>query len=181
MTAFIRLLLGLASPPMPHLMLPPRRTHCRTLPIPTTVTTLGVSFGSGGQPRTVIPRQLGKTTSLRSTLGVSQATLHATEEEASTARERLAESDAMVVGKMDSKNIFTLISTVFILIVLLFLRSPVLTVQLESLQLAANVTTATINAWGPLTNAYLHNIPANVQEIALHGIRHGASVALAAV
>ena len=54
-------------------------------------------------------------------LGVSQAALHAAEEEGSTARARLAESDAMVAGKMDSENIFTFIFTVFILIVPLFL------------------------------------------------------------
>ena len=35
-------------------------------------------------------------------LGVSQAALHAAEEEASTVRARLAESDAMVAGKMNS-------------------------------------------------------------------------------
>ena len=54
-------------------------------------------------------------------LGVSQAALHAAEGEASTARAWLAESDAMVAGKMDSKNTFILISTVLILIALLFL------------------------------------------------------------
>jgi len=36
-----------------------------------------------------------------------------------------------------------------------------------------------VNARGPLTNARLHDVPARVQEIALHGVRHGASVALA--
>ena len=54
-------------------------------------------------------------------LGVSQAALHATEEEASAARARLAKSDAMVVGKMNSRNALILISNVFILIALLFL------------------------------------------------------------
>ena len=54
-------------------------------------------------------------------LGVSQAALHTAKEEASTARARLAESDAMVAGKMNSRNAFTLISTVFIFIALLFL------------------------------------------------------------
>ena len=54
-------------------------------------------------------------------LGASQATLHATEEEASAAQARLAESDAMVAGKMDSRNTFILISTVFILIAFLLL------------------------------------------------------------
>ena len=69
MTTFIHFLLGPTSPPMLHLMPPPRRTHHRTPPIPTTAMTLGVSFGSGGQPRTVIPRQLRKMASLRSTSG----------------------------------------------------------------------------------------------------------------
>ena len=54
-------------------------------------------------------------------LGVSQAAFHAAEEEASTVRAWLAESDAMVAGKMNSRNASTLISTTFILIVFLFL------------------------------------------------------------
>ena len=37
-------------------------------------------------------------------LGVSQAALHAAEEEASAVRAWLAESDAMVVGKINSRN-----------------------------------------------------------------------------
>jgi len=53
--------------------------------------------------------------------------------------------------------------------------------QLESLQLVVNVATDAVNARGPLINARLHDVLARVQEIALHGIRHGASVALAAV
>jgi len=54
-------------------------------------------------------------------LEVSQAALHAAEEEASVVWAQLAESDAMVAGKMNSMNAFTLISIVFILIVFLFL------------------------------------------------------------
>ena len=54
-------------------------------------------------------------------LRVSQAALHAAEEEASAAQAWLAKSDAMVAGKMDSKNAFILISTIFISIALLFL------------------------------------------------------------
>ena len=38
-------------------------------------------------------------------LGVSQATLHVAEEEASAVRARLAESDATVAGKINSRNI----------------------------------------------------------------------------
>ena len=54
-------------------------------------------------------------------LEVSQATLLATEEETNTARAWLAESDAMVVGKMDSKKTSVLIFSTFVLTVSLFL------------------------------------------------------------
>ena len=37
-------------------------------------------------------------------LEVAQATLHAAEEEASAVQARLAESDAMVAGKINSRN-----------------------------------------------------------------------------
>jgi len=47
--------------------------------------------------------------------------------------------------------------------------------------LATNVAMAAINARGPLINAHLHDVLARVQEIALHGVRHGTSVALAVV
>ena len=50
---------------------------------------------------------------------------------------------------------------------------------MENIQLAANVATAAINARGPFINACLLNVLAHVQEIALHGIHHGTSVALA--
>ena len=46
-------------------------------------------------------------------LGVSQAALHAAKEEASAVRARLAESDAMVAGKMNSMNAFTPTSIIF--------------------------------------------------------------------
>ena len=53
-------------------------------------------------------------------------------------------------------------------------------VQLESLQLAANVAVDNVNPRGSLIDARLQDILAHVQEIALHGIHHGASVALTA-
>ena len=53
--------------------------------------------------------------------------------------------------------------------------------QLKSLQLAANVVVDAVNAWGSLIDSHLHDIPARVQEIALHGVRYGASVALTTV
>ena len=53
-------------------------------------------------------------------------------------------------------------------------------VQLESLQLAANAAADAVNAWGSPIASRLQDIPAHVKEIALHGIRHGTSVALTA-
>ena len=50
--------------------------------------------------------------------------------------------------------------------------------QSESLQLAVNVAADAVNARGFLIIARLQDIPARAQEIALHGIRRGASVAL---
>ena len=52
--------------------------------------------------------------------------------------------------------------------------------QLESLQLAANTTVDAVNARGSFINARLHDILVHVREIALHGVRHGAVVALTA-
>ena len=49
---------------------------------------------------------------------------------------------------------------------------------LESLQLATNAATDAVNARGSPIAARLQDISARVQEIALHGVRHGAAVAL---
>ena len=54
-------------------------------------------------------------------------------------------------------------------------------VQSESLQLAVNAAADAANARGPLINAHLQDISARVQEIALHGVRRGASVALTVI
>ena len=58
---------------------------------------------------------------LESRLKASQATLLATEEEANAAWARLADSDAIVAGKRNSKKTFVSISTVFVMIAHLFL------------------------------------------------------------
>ena len=58
---------------------------------------------------------------LESHLEASQATLLTDEEEANTARAWLAESDAMVAGKTNSKKTLISISTVFVLIAPSFL------------------------------------------------------------
>ena len=50
--------------------------------------------------------------------------------------------------------------------------------QLESLQLAANATVDAVNARGSLIDACLHDVPAHVQDVALHSVRHGTTVVL---
>ena len=52
--------------------------------------------------------------------------------------------------------------------------------QLESLQLVANAAVDAVNARSSLIDARLHDVPPRVQEIALHGVRYGAVVALTA-
>jgi len=51
-------------------------------------------------------------------------------------------------------------------------------VQSESLQLAANAAVDTVNARGSPIDARLQDVLVRVWEIALHGVRHGAVVAL---
>jgi hypothetical protein len=54
-------------------------------------------------------------------------------------------------------------------------------VQLESLQLAADYAAGFVNSRGTVPVARLHDVLNNVSEIALHGVRHGAAIALAMV
>ena len=55
-----------------------------------------------------------------------------------------------------------------------------LTTQLESLRLATDHAAGFINARGAVKVVRLHDIPNRVREVALHGVRHGATIALAA-
>jgi hypothetical protein len=47
--------------------------------------------------------------------------------------------------------------------------------------MAANVAMVSINAHGSLLVNHLQNIPERAQEITLHGVHHGSSVALAVI
>jgi len=55
-----------------------------------------------------------------------------------------------------------------------------LSAQLESLQLAAEYAAGFVNARGAILIVRLYDIPNCVREVALHGVRHGATTALAA-
>ena len=51
---------------------------------------------------------------------------------------------------------------------------------MESLRSATDHATGFVNARGAVPVVRLHDIPNHVREVALHGIRHGAAMALAA-
>lgn len=53
--------------------------------------------------------------------------------------------------------------------------------QLEALKGAVAVATTVVNARGNSDIQRLHDIPVRVPEVALHGVRYGATDALAAV
>lgn len=61
---------------------------------------------------------------------------------------------------------------------ILFFFVAALTGELEVLQLAANNATRALNAQADLVVSHLQDIPMRVGEITLHGVRHGAAVAL---
>ena len=52
--------------------------------------------------------------------------------------------------------------------------------QLESLRSATDHATRFVNARGAVPVVRLHDIPNHVREVALHGVHHGAAMALAA-
>ena len=54
-----------------------------------------------------------------------------------------------------------------------------LSAQLESLQMAVEYTMGFVNARGAILVVHLHDVPNHVREVTLHGIRHGAIMALA--
>ena len=64
-------------------------------------------------------------------------------------------------------------------LITLFLNILDLTAQLESLRSAADHAAGFINARGAAPVVRLHDIPNHVREVALHGVRHGAAMALA--
>ena len=55
-----------------------------------------------------------------------------------------------------------------------------LTAQLEILRSAADHAAGFVNARGAVPVVRLHDIPNHVREVALHGVRHGTEMALAA-
>ena len=54
-----------------------------------------------------------------------------------------------------------------------------LSAQLEGLRLAAEHAAGFVNTRGAVLVVHLHDVPNYVREVALHGVRHGAVMALA--
>ena len=95
-------------------------------------------------------------------------------------RDRLAKAEARIAGET-----FTIIFCFFLtfaskILITSSLNPLDIPAQLESLHLAANHATGFVNARGAVPVVRLHDIPNHVREVALHGIHHGAAMALAA-
>jgi hypothetical protein len=54
-----------------------------------------------------------------------------------------------------------------------------LSTQLESLRSAVEYAAGFVNTRGAMPMVRLHDVPNHVREVSLHGIRHGAAIALA--
>ena len=94
--------------------------------------------------------------------------------------ERLAKAEARIAGET-----FTIIFCIFLnfaykILITSFLNPLDLSAQLESLRLAADHAVRFVNAKGTVLVVRLYDILNHVREVALHGIHHGAAMALAA-
>ena len=95
-------------------------------------------------------------------------------------RERLARAEArMMVRCLPLFLYFSLILPSRFLITL-SLNILDLIAQLESLRSAADHAAGFVNVRGAVPVVCLHDIPNRVRKVALHGVHHGASMALAA-
>ena len=59
------------------------------------------------------------------------------------------------------------------------LNLPDLSAQLESLRSTAEYVAGFVNVRGAVPVVRLYDVPNHVREVALHGVRHGAAMALA--
>ena len=94
--------------------------------------------------------------------------------------ERLAKAEARITGET-----FTIIFCFFLtsaskILITSSLNPLDLSTQLENLHLAADHAAGFVNARGAAPVVRLHDIPNRVREVALHGVCHGAAMALAA-
>ena len=110
----------------------------------------------------------------------SQITLSTTEAEANVAWAQLAESDTRVTGKIS--NILVSFDAPHLTDLLMVSCVPsflALTAQLEALQLAVGDATGALNGRCDTLEDRLQDVPVHTMEVSLHGVCHGAAVALA--
>jgi hypothetical protein len=120
-----------------------------------------------------------ETEHLEATLATSQTAPATMEGESSATRAHLADSDARVVGETFRRNHVPLsffFVVLFLMIPSLLITTP--TEESEALQLVTNNATGPLNARGDLLANCLLDIPVRAREIALHGVRLGATVAV---
>jgi hypothetical protein len=120
-----------------------------------------------------------ETERLEAALAASQIALATVERESSSAWARLADFDARVAGRISRRG--NPVPSFFCSVMLFLMDSlsvTALTKELEALQLAVNNAARALNARGNLVVSRLQDIPVRIGEIALHGVRHGAAIAL---
>ena len=105
--------------------------------------------------------------------------LSAADDELTAMRARLSEADTMVAGKFILDPTLSLILHFMLSDDLPCLDLSAMMAQIENLHLIANNAAASVNARGEAMEFHLQDIPTCAQEIALHGVRHGAIVTLA--
>ena len=95
-------------------------------------------------------------------------------------QERLAKAEVKISGEIFTTSFcFFFISPPGFLIIP-FLNLLDLIAQLESLRSAVDHAAGFVNARGAVPVVHLHDIPNRVREVTLHGVHHGAAMALAA-
>ena len=95
-------------------------------------------------------------------------------------RERLAKAEARIAGKTFTIILCFILTFASNTLVTSSLNPLDLSAQLECLRLAVDHAAGFVNARGAVPVVRLHDIPKHVREVALHGVRHGAAMALAA-
>ena len=99
--------------------------------------------------------------------------------EANPMWDRLAKAEARIAGETFTIIFYFFLTFASKILITSFLNPLDLSTQLESLCLAVDHAAGFVNARGAVPMVCLHGIPNRVREVALHGIHHGAAMALA--
>jgi hypothetical protein len=111
-------------------------------------------------------------------LNVLQDTLTILEHTANSTQARLAVAKAIIMCEIFI-TILCSFNLAFKILVISSLNFLDLSAQLESLRLAVEYAVGFVNTRGAVPVVRLHDVPNRVREVALRGIRHGTTIALA--